>query len=162
MKWFLICIGLIFTGLSLNAQRQVPDLQLKTLKKQSVPIKDILQEADYSVLSFWATWCAPCKRELNTIAEVYEDWQKDYRMQLIAITIDDQRMLTKVPGIVSSNWWEYVVLSDENQALKNALNITTIPRTMIVDKAGNILYDHNGYKPGDELELEEKLRMLSR
>jgi hypothetical protein len=82
-------------------------------------------------------------------------------MQLIAITIDDQRMLSKVPGIVSSNWWEYIVLSDENQALKNALNIITIPRTMIVDKAGNILYDHNGYKPGDEIGLEEKLKALN-
>jgi len=161
MNSFLTCIGFIFLSLTLSAQKQVPDIALKTLKKQNVQLANVLQEADYTVLSFWASWCAPCKRELNTISEVYEDWQKDYNMQLVAITIDDQRMLSKVPGIVSSNWWEYVVLSDAELALKNALNIATIPRTMIVDKDGNILYDHNGYKPGDELDLEAKLKALN-
>ena len=161
MNSFLSCIGFIFLSLTLSAQQQVPDVALKTLKKQSVQLANVLQDADYTVLSFWASWCAPCKRELNTISEVYEDWQKDYNMQLVAITIDDQRMLGKVPGIVSSNWWKYIVLSDAQLALKNALNIATIPRTMIVDKAGNILYDHNGYKPGDELELEAKLKALN-
>jgi peroxiredoxin len=142
------------------AQKQVPDVKLKTLKKQTVSLHESLQQADYTVLSFWATWCAPCKRELNTIAGVYEDWQKKYDMQLIAITIDDQRMLSKVPAMVATNWWEYPVLADEDSSLRNAINVTSIPRTFIVDRKGNILYDHNGYKPGDEIELEEKLKAL--
>lgn len=154
-------IFFLFISMSLTAQKQVPNVKLKTLKKQSVNLHDALQDADYTVLSFWATWCAPCKRELNTIAEVYEDWQKDYNMQLIAITIDDQRQLGKVPALVATNWWEYPILADEDSALRNAANITSIPRTFIVDKQGSILYDHNGYKPGDEVELENKLKALN-
>ncbi|GAB5552004.1 MAG: hypothetical protein Sapg2KO_15950 [Saprospiraceae bacterium] len=161
MKWISTTVVLLFIGSILSAQKQVPDVFLKTLKKQDVSLHKELKNADYTVLSFWATWCAPCKRELNTISEVYEDWQKDYKMQLIAVTIDDQRMLPKVPGIVSSNWWDYRVLADENSALRNALNVTAIPRTMIVDKNGTIVYDHNGYKPGDEVELEDKLKALN-
>ncbi|MEO0337952.1 MAG: TlpA disulfide reductase family protein [Bacteroidota bacterium] len=157
MKWISTSIILLFVCSLSFGQKQVPSVQLKTLKKQNVDIKKEIAKADYTVLSFWATWCAPCKRELNTIAEDYADWQEKYNMQLIAVTIDDQRMLSKVPGIVSSNWWEYIVLADENSALRNALNITSIPRTLLVDKEGNILYDHNGYKPGDEKELEMKL-----
>lgn len=161
MKWISTTVVLIFLSSVLFGQKQVPDVSLKTLKKQDVSLHEELKNADFTVLSFWATWCAPCKRELNTISEVYEDWQKDYNMQLIAVTIDDQRMLSKVPGIVSSNWWDYRVLADENSALRNALNVTAIPRTMIVDKNGTIVYDHNGYKPGDEVELEEKLKALN-
>lgn len=162
MKWISTCFVLLFVGAGLIAQKQVPDVRLKTLKKQSVSLHEALQEADYTVLSFWATWCAPCKRELNTIAEVYEDWRKQYNMQLIAITIDDQRMLSKVPAIVATNWWEYPVLADEDSSLRNAINVTSIPRTFIVDREGTILYDHNGYKPGDEIALEEKLKALAK
>lgn len=158
MKWISMSIFFLFVSAALFAQKQVPDVKLKTLKKQTVSLHAALKDADYTVLSFWATWCAPCKRELNTIAEVYEDWQKDYHMQLIAVTIDDQRMLGKVPAMVAANWWEYPILADEDSALRNAINVTSIPRTFIVDRQGNILYDHNGYKPGDELELEEKLK----
>jgi thiol-disulfide isomerase/thioredoxin len=161
MKWISTTVLLIFIGSSLFAQKQVPNVNLKTLKKQEVSLLAELENADFTVLSFWATWCAPCKRELNTISEVYKTWQEDYNMQLIAVTIDDQRMLSKVPGIVSSNWWDYRVLADENSALRNALNVTAIPRTMIVDKKGTIVYDHSGYKPGDEIALEEKLKALN-
>lgn len=161
MKWISACFLLLFVSTGLMAQKKVPDVKLKTLKKQTVSLHESLQEADYTVLSFWATWCAPCKRELNTIAEVYEDWQKKYNMQLIAITIDDQRMLSKVPAMVATNWWEYPVLADEDSSLRNAINVTSIPRTFIVDREGKILYDHNGYKPGDEVELEEKLKTLA-
>ncbi|HKK76910.1 MAG TPA: TlpA disulfide reductase family protein [Saprospiraceae bacterium] len=162
MKWISTCFLLLFVGTGLLAQKQVPDVKLKTLKKQTVSLHSALQEADYTVLSFWATWCAPCKRELNTIAEVYDDWQKQYNMQLIAVTIDDQRMLSKVPAMVATNWWEYPVLADEDASLRNAINVTSIPRTFIVDREGTILYDHSGYKPGDEIELEEKLSALAK
>ena len=162
MRWILTTVFLFFLTTCVIAQKQVPDVTVKTLKKEEVSILDAIAEKEYTVLSFWATWCSPCKRELNTIAENYEDWQKDYNMQLIAVTIDDQRMLSKVPGIVSTNWWDYLVLADENSALRNGLNVTSIPRTMLVDKEGNILYDHNGYKPGDEIELEEKLKALQK
>lgn len=160
MKGIFTGFLLLFVTMALTAQKQVPDVRLKTLKKQTVPLHEALAAADYTVLSFWATWCAPCKRELNTIAAVYEDWQQAYQMQLIAITIDDQRMLSKVPGMVATNWWSYLVLADEDGSLRNAMNITSIPRTLIVDREGKVLYDHSGYKPGDELELEAKLKEL--
>ena len=162
MKWFTTIVFLFFVLINVQAQKRIPDAKLKTLKKEIVDIRSEIAKKDLTVISFWATWCAPCKKELNAIAEVYEDWQEDYNMQLIAVTIDDQRMLSKVPGIVSTNWWDYTVLADEDSSLRNALNITTIPRTLLVDNEGNVLYDHNGYKPGDELELEEKLKAAQR
>ena len=47
------------------------------------------------------------------------------------------------------------------QDMQSAFNFQTIPQTYLVDKSGNIVYTHNGYVPGDEEELEEKIAKLA-
>ena len=113
------------------------------------------------MISFWATWCAPCKRELDAIQEVYEDWQEDYDMELVAISVDNARTFPRVKGMVESKGWDYEVLSDIKQALQQAMNFQDVPYTFVIDKEGKIVYSHSGYNPGDENELEEKLQELS-
>jgi len=132
-----------------------PSVDLKSLDGKTVSTDDFINDGKVTVISFWATWCSPCKRELDAIADIYPDWQEEYDVELVAITIDNSRQLTKVPGIVSSKQWDYKVLSDSKQKLQRALNFETIPQTFVLDKKGNIVYSHNGYNPGDEVELEE-------
>lgn len=132
-----------------------PTVDLKSLDGKTVSTDDFIKDGKVTVISFWATWCSPCKRELDAIADIYPDWQEDYDVELVAITIDNSRQLTKVPGIVGSKKWDYTVLSDSKQKLQRALNFETIPQTFVLDKAGNIVYSHNGYNPGDEDELED-------
>jgi len=79
-------------------------------------------------------------------------------VDFLAITIDNARALAKVPAMVASKGWEYTVLSDSKQELQRALNFQTIPQTFLLNEAGEIIYSHNGYNPGDEFELEEKIK----
>ena len=160
MKWLLpICI--LFFSLSASAQKKLPSVEIKTMDGQTVNILDYIGETDYTVLSFWATWCTNCKKELNAIADIYPDWQSDFNVQLIAITIDDQRSLPKANPVVAANGWEYIILSDSNQKMMQSLNFPSIPQTFVVDKEGNILYEHTGYSPGTEFELEDFLKEAS-
>lgn len=144
-----------------QAQTAVPSVELKTLDGQTVNLQDYLKEGKITVISFWATWCAPCKKELTAIADLYPEWQEKYNAQLLAITIDTQRALAKVKPLVETEGWDYIVLSDANNQLKNALNFQAIPQTYLVDQQGNIVYAHSSYVPGDEFELEEKIKALS-
>ena len=112
-------------------------------------------------MSFWATWCSPCKRELDAIADMYEDWQEDYDMELIAVTIDDSRSMAKVPALVETKGWEYTILSDSKRELQKALNFQTVPQTFLINASGEIVYTHSGYNPGDEIELEDKIAALT-
>lgn len=155
LKYTLLISSCLFFAFSLSAQRKLPDAQLKTLDGHTVNIQDYANNGKITLISFWATWCSPCKRELDAIADFYEEWQEKYDMELVAITIDTRRNLAKVPPIVSTKGWEYIILSDENQTLQQALGFQTIPQTYILDKEGNIVYDHNGYVQGDEYHLEE-------
>jgi peroxiredoxin len=139
-----------------------PSINIKTIDGKTVNTKDYTSIGKITVVSFWATWCTPCKRELDAINDYYSEWVEKYDIQLLAITIDDARGLTKVPATIQSKGWEFTVLADTKQELQQALNFQTIPQTFLLDQKGEIVYSHNGYSPGDEIKLEEKIAALKK
>ena len=113
------------------------------------------------IISFWSTWCTPCKKELNTINELYLDWQDETGVNLVAVSIDDERTKSKVPMYVNAKMWDYTVLMDPNGDFKRAMGVNNVPHTFLLDKDGTIVYSHNNYAPGDEDSLYEELLKLA-
>lgn len=158
---FLLFIAFAALFSTAQAQTALPSVELKTLDGKTVNLKDYITEGKITIISFWATWCAPCKKELTAIADLYPEWQEKYNAQLLAITIDTQRALAQVGPLVEAEGWEYTILSDANNQLKNALNFQAIPQLYLVDQQGNIVYSHSSYVPGNEFELETKIKALA-
>lgn len=146
-----------FTG-----DKKFPAASLKTLDGKTVNVQDYIGKGNPVIVSFWASWCSPCKRELDAMTEIFPEWQANYKVELLAITIDDSRGLAKVPGIVTSKSWPFTVLADTKQELQQNLGFQTVPETFLLDGEGNIVYTHSGYNAGDEFELEEKLKELKK
>lgn len=163
MKNFKTLIGIALTliPLTLSAQKAMPDVTVKALDGKTVRMKDITGKGKITVISFWATWCSPCKRELDAMTDLYPAWKQKYGAEVLAISTDNPRQLPKVGPMVAAQGWPYVILTDATAQLKNALNFQAIPHTLLVDKQGNIVYEHTGYLPGDELELEKKIARLA-
>lgn len=157
---FFTLLMVCFTILSHANNNPFPSINIKSLDGKAVNTDTYTKSGKITVVSFWATWCTPCKRELDVINEVYADWVEKYGLQLLAITIDDVRGITKVPAMVQSKGWEFTVLADTKQELQQALNFQTIPQTFLLNDKGEIVYSHNGYNPGDEVELEKKIAAL--
>ena len=164
-------IALLFVGLSLvltanaqeehdsGVQKKVASVQLKDMDGNSVNTAELGFDGPV-IISFWATWCSPCKRELNTINDLYIDWQDETGVNLVAVSIDDERTKNSVPMYVNGKGWEYLVLMDTNSDFKRAMGVNNVPHTFLLDKDGNIVYSHNNYAPGDEEELYEELLKL--
>jgi len=153
---FVFCLLASVTAIS--AQKSIPSVERKTLDGKTVNIQKYTQSGKITVLSFWATWCKPCQQELDAISEVYPEWQEKYGVQLVAVTIDTQRALAKGGPIVETKGWEYIILSDPNGAMPAALNFQSIPQTFLLDAKGNVIYEHTGYIPGNEFDMEEKIK----
>jgi thiol-disulfide isomerase/thioredoxin len=136
-------------------------MDVKEMNGNTISTSEFINNGKITIVSFWASWCKPCKLELDAIAEIYPDWVEDYDVELVAITIDNARGLSKVPSIVSSKGWEYRILSDSNQDLQRALNFQSIPQTFLLDQAGNIVFEHNGYQSGNEFELEDEIKAIA-
>lgn len=162
MKKTLVMLAGMFLAIAGYAQgKTLPSVNIKTLEGQTINVQDLGKTGKITVISFWATWCSPCKKELDAISEVYEDWQKKYNMELVAISTDDARSAAKVPGVVEAKEWKYRILLDSNKELSIAANIQSVPYTFLLDQQGNIVFEHIGYAPGDEDELEEKIAALA-
>ena len=153
MKKYTIFITLMLTGGLLFAQN-IPSITLKNLNGKSINIQKLSKSKNIKVLAFWATWCVPCINELDAISEVYEDWQDETNVELIAISTDDSRTKKRIRPLVNGKDWEYEILLDDNQDLKRALNISVLPHLLVV-KNGKIVYRKTSYTPGSEDELYE-------
>ncbi|NQW42180.1 MAG: TlpA family protein disulfide reductase [Bacteroidetes bacterium] len=145
---------------SIKKSSTLPSIEVKTIDGKKVNIQNYGKTGKITIISFWATWCGPCIKELDNIIDVYEDWQKKYGCELIAITIDDSRNISKVKPFVDGRGWPYTILTDENKDLARALNVNNPPQVLLLDANGNIVYVHNGYTEGSELELEEQMKKL--
>ena len=154
----LILLGCLFAVGHVYAQ--LPSVTLKTMDGKSVNTATLSNDGKPFIIDFFATWCKPCNRELDAIAEVYEDWQKETGVKIVAVSIDQAQNINKVKPLVENHGWEYEVLLDPNSDFKRALGIQMIPYVLIVDGKGNIVYKHNGYTDGAETELIEKVREL--
>ena len=139
---------------------QLPAVTLKTIDGKSVNTSELSNDGKPFIIDFFATWCKPCNRELDAIAEVYEDWQQETGVKIFAVSIDQGQNINKVKPLVDNHGWEYDILLDPNGDFKRALGCQMIPFTLIVDGKGNIVYKHNGYTDGEEMELLEKVRDL--
>jgi thiol-disulfide isomerase/thioredoxin len=142
------------------SQKELPDISLNNVENKSISLKkEFSKENKIYVFSFWATWCGPCMKELDAISDVYDTWKKELDVEVIAVATDDSRTMKRVKPLLNGKGWEYSVLLDSNQELKRSLSISNIPYTVVV-KNGKIVHVQNGYVPGEENELFEKLKKL--
>lgn len=145
---------------ALGASAQLPSVQLKDLNGKTVDAATLNNDGKPYVISFFATWCKPCLRELKAISEYYPDWQDETGMKLIAISTDEAQNVSKVKPKVNGEGWEYEVLLDTNGDLQRALGIQMIPYMLIIDGDGNIVETHTGYTDGSEQHIIDKIREL--
>ncbi|MBL7884045.1 MAG: TlpA family protein disulfide reductase [Bacteroidia bacterium] len=159
---FLLTIAIVELGFSQSSGRAIPAVDLKSLDGKTFNSSKIINDGKPIIISFWATWCKPCKKELDAIAEEYDTWQKETGVKLIAISIDDARSSSKVNTDVKSKGWEYEVYLDENQDFKRAMNVNNVPHTFVLNGKGEIVWQHNAYAEGDEEHLYKVVQKVSK
>ena len=162
-KLFLTMTAIaIFSTLSIAQSRTLPSVDVKTLNGGTINITTLENDGNPIVISFWATWCKPCKKELNNIAELYEDWQDETGVKLVAISIDDTRSMVRVAPYVNASDWDYEVYLDPNGDLKRAMGVSTVPHTFLLNSKKEIVWQHKGYIDGDEDELYEQIEKIAK
>jgi len=155
-------IGFLTSGFSQNNEKtELPSVNIKTLAGETFNTSDIKNPEGPIFLSFWATWCKPCIKELIAVDENYVDWQKETGLKVYAVSIDDSKSMSRVAPFVNGRAWEFEILLDSNSDFKRAMNVINVPHSFILDKNGKIIWQHNSYSPGDEDEIYKIIKKAS-
>ncbi len=150
----------LFLGVCDTAFAQLPSVQLKDINGKTVDTSKLNNDGKPFIISFFATWCKPCNRELKAISEVYADWQDETGVKVVAISIDEAQNAQKVKPMVDAAGWEYEVLLDPNSDFRRAMGVNMIPHVFVIDGNGKIAESRSGYTEGGEQHLIEKVKEL--
>jgi len=145
-----------------DGNRPLPKVDVKTMDGRMVSTSTFQNDGKPMVISFWATWCKPCIHELTTVADVYEDWQDETGVKLIAISVDNSRTSGGVLPLVNGKGWDYEVYLDENKDFQRAMGVNLVPHTFVLNGKGEIVWEHTAFTEGSELELIEIIRKVAK
>ncbi|MEA1881295.1 MAG: TlpA disulfide reductase family protein [Candidatus Marinimicrobia bacterium] len=155
-KLILFCV-IALTLPNLIGQNKVPNLKLKKLNGKSVMLQDYLEKGPVLV-NFWATWCAPCKKEMVYLDQFEKKYGK-VGFAVLAISTDSQKSLSQVRSYIRSKKYSFDVFLDPNRQIFKKLNGNLMPTNILIDQGGEILWRHYGYLPGDETKMEKEIRL---
>lgn len=162
-KLISIFTSILLLSLIVNAsERTVPSVKVKDLRGKTFDTKNFDNDGKPIVINFWATWCKPCIKELNNIHDSYIDWVDETGVKIIAVSIDDARNSRRVAPFVKSRGWDYEIYLDENGDFRRAMNVQNPPHTFLLNGDGEVVWQHNGYAPGDEKKLLAEIKKLTK
>jgi thiol-disulfide isomerase/thioredoxin len=161
MKKLLLAVAGLFLAINLHAQ-DLPKTQIKDLNSgKKLAFSDVVEKGKVTVISFWATWCIPCKKEIKNISAALPKWKQEADFNYVTISIDEVRAEGIARTYAVSQGWTFPFYIDANSDLKRSLNFQSVPFTLIIDKNGKIAFSHIGYEEGGEAEVFAKVKELA-
>ena len=160
----LLCVlfvAVFYSSLSFASEpvrSKVSSFHLKDLKGKKVALKEL--RGKVVVISFWATWCVPCKRELDDLAKLYKKHRND-GLAVLAIATDGPETYSDIRGVVKRHRWPFRILPDQAGEVTSILNPRgAVPYSIYVDRHGLLAYDHEGYSQGDASKMIIRIKKL--
>jgi peroxiredoxin len=135
--------------------KAAPEFELPTLDGNTASLADY-RGKKMLVVSFWASWCGPCRLEMPVLRSFYQRHHKfENDFEILAISIDDNQK--DAEEFANAEKLPFPVLLDLRSKAADAYGVEGIPVLFVIDKYGKVIYGHEGFDPTLELQLAQKL-----
>lgn len=151
-----ILLTLLF--FTITEAKVIPDLKIKLLDGSKTSLAELTKEGPL-MIDFWATWCVPCKKVMKYLDEYHIEF-KDQGFKVLMMNTDSPRSIGKVKSYLKSQNHQFLVGLDPNKVISKKLNGLVMPTLILVDKGGEIKWRHQGYLPGEEIEIKKQISQL--
>lgn len=137
----------------------LPDFELSTVDGERVRLSSHLGR-DVVLMSFWETWCEPCKTELPHLDRIYRE-KRDAGFVVLAISMDEPSTVMQVTPYVRERGFAFPVLLDTDGQAANLYNPhRTAPYTVIIGRDGTIVSEVAGFEASSIGALEQQISGL--
>ncbi len=137
---------------------RAPDFQARDLDGQTVSLSDFRDKV--VVISFWATWCGPCKAEMPHLQKLHDDYAAQ-GLVILSVSVDEARDEPKAKAQIRAGGYSFTVLLDQEKDIITLFNPRqTVPFAVVIGRDGTIHSQHEGYAPGDEVKLKAEVEAL--
>jgi peroxiredoxin len=135
--------------------KPAPDFSGLTLDGRSVALADFRGQKKV-VVTFWASWCGPCRLEMPSLIQFYKTNHRDSSdFEILAVSIDeDPRAAADFATAMKLN---FPVLVDPDKKIANAYQVEGIPTMFVIDKDGKVIYGRAGYDAAMTFQLAAEL-----
>ena len=141
-----------------KSEEFIPDVNLKDIHKKKIKLIDICKDS-YVLFNFWNMACEPCKKEMKFLNDFHQKYN-EFGFKVVSINMDSPRSMSKVKKYVKSSKYAFEVLQDPRMNLFKKMGGSIMPFVVIADNQGKIVNKHIGYNLGDEISLEEEIKLL--
>lgn len=158
----MILFSTLFLASPADVKDGIPSAMVKTIDGTEINIADYTGKGKIQIVSMWATWCGPCRMELNELDKVYAEWQDKYDVEIIAVTTDSRRGVVAAKKMFEDKGWNFTFMHDHKGELSRKLKITGIPYSMVIDQKGEVVAKNKGFSPKYVDNLEKKIKKLTK
>ncbi|MEN8223781.1 MAG: redoxin domain-containing protein [Bacteroidota bacterium] len=159
MKYISVFLATIFIAICMEAQNSsLLYAELKTIDGLPTSSEEIIEAGVVTILVFWKTCNKDCRANLDALHEAWQEELEPRGVKMVAICVDGTGSLDHVKPLVYGNRWEFDTYVDVNCELKRAMNVNTVPCTLLFDDARQIICRHDGFCTGSEAILCEKIQ----
>lgn len=143
-------------------EAKFPSFNLKSFDGKEVSLDSILVDQKPVLLTFWATWCKQCTKELHALLKDYDSHQ-DPPYQVVVLCEDGPKSVSQAKSMVVQEGWKgkFLFLYDDGAKIKTLAGVSQIPEMFIIRTDGSVFWRKPGYKPGDEKKVFDKLKELT-
>ena len=166
MRFLILLILISSTFAELKVGDEAPTFFVRDLAEKNFFLSDTLKLGKPTVISFFATWCGPCRLEmpvLDTLSQSYKNINF-YLVDVSGLTQGKAKMKEdpeKVKMMVDKLGVSLQVLMDRYGKVAEKYGVKSLPRLVVIDAKSTVHYIHDGYAPGDENKLKEVLDKLT-
>jgi len=139
-------------------EMMLPDLTIKLISGKKTRLSTLLEDGPILV-EFWATWCAPCKKEMIFLEEYHKKYS-DRGFRVLAISTDSPKSMSKIKSYIRAKKHTFLVGLDPSQEVAKKMNAMVMPTVLLIDKDRKVSWFHQGFVPGDEKEIEAQILKL--
>lgn len=125
------------------------DFRIVSTNGEEVKLSDFFGKP--IVVNFWDIGCAPCKAELPSFNNLYLEYGDDVQFLMVNLMDANTGNTSQIKNFVTQNGYEFPVYFDVDYNASMAYSIYSIPRTIFIDKDGNLTHSHIGMMSEDVL-----------